>query len=505
MVTKMYDINKLRQYFPTTTVYKDPSVMAMFLNAKIPAFLRDWIMKRKAGSDGRINDIDALTAYVGTIIPRREDKGLLEDEARTNGETHQFLARIDVNFNSKANYYTFEIPALGFAHSQTIVEDYVWNRIKGELIGESGGWGLIKIGYMPPEGNKKNGKFTLLDYKNFCPYEVNVDAFREARRHFNTEEWMDILLGAIDYNPDGYAKAKICGQELLQCDVWEAKHAMLTRLLPFIEPRINLVELAPQQTGKSYIFGKIGKYGWLAGGGSLSRAKLFYDVSSRKFGIVTSNDFVAIDEIKSINFSDPAEMQGILKGYMEDGFVNVAGVKVEGDAGIILLGNIDLNDMEATKDMFRELPPVFRDAALIERVHGFILGRKIPPLTDAMIIKDWALNTEYFTEIMHLMRTSAETLRYRGLVEQLVRTDRGVDKREKEAVLRLCTAYMKLFLPHADGELIKDINFRKDFKEYCLHPSVRMRDVVLQQMKIIDPTQFGKRSMSSYWLKEEDT
>jgi ATP-dependent Lon protease len=247
----------------------------------------------------------------------------------------------------------------------------------------------------------------------------------------------------------------------------------------------------------------VGKYGWLAGGGSLSRAKLFYDIASKQFGIVSSNDFVAVDEIKSIHFNDPAEMQGILKGYMEDGFVNVAGVKVEGDAGIILLGNIDVNDMEATKDMFRELPPVFRDAALIERVHGFILGRKIPSLTDAMIINDWALNTEYFTEIMHLMRAPAETLRYRGLVEQLIQTKRDVDKREKEAVLRLCTAYMKLFFPHADGETIRDIDFRKDFIRYCLQPAKNMRDVVLQQMKIIDTAQFGKRSMSTYKLKED--
>jgi ATP-dependent Lon protease len=499
----MYGIMKLRQHFPTTTVYKDPSVMAMFLNAKIPAFLRDWILKRKAGSDGKIADTDTLSTYIGTIIPRREEKGRLEDEARSNGETRQFLARIDVTFNSKGNYYTFEIPTLGFAHNQTVIEDYVWERVKSELIGEAGGWGLIKLGYMPPEGNKKNGRFTLLDYKNFCPYEVSVDAFRKARKAFTTDEWMDIILGAIDYNPDGYTKAKINGHSLMEDEIWEAKHSMLTRLLPFIEARVNLIELAPQQTGKSYIFGKVGKYGWLAGGGSLSRAKLFYDIASKRFGTVTSSDFVAVDEIKSINFNDPAEMQGILKGYMEDGFVNVAGVKVEGDAGIILLGNIDVNDMEADRDMFRELPPVFRDAALIERVHGFILGRKIPSLTDAMIINDWALNTEYFTEIMHLMRTPAETLRYRGLVEQLVQTKRGVDKREKEAVLRLCTAYMKLFLPHADSELIKDFQFRQDFLKYCLQPAKRMREVVLKQMQIIDPAQFSTRSMSTYKLREE--
>jgi ATP-dependent Lon protease len=498
----MYDILKLRKYFPTTTVYKDQSVMEIFNTAKIPAFLRDWILKRKANENGRINDINSLSSYISSIIPKHNEKTRIEEEAR-NGETKQFLAHIYVSFNSKANYYTFEIPSLGFSHAQTIIEEHVWSRIKNEIINESGGWGIIRLGYLLPDRNKNNGKFTLLDYKNFCPYEVSVKAYCDARKEFSMVEWIDILLGAIDYNPDGFHSAMINEHELSDYDVEQAKHTMLTRLLPFIEPRINLVELAPQQTGKSYMFGKIGKYGWLAGGGSLTRAKLFYDVTSKRFGTVTSSDFVAIDEIKSIQFNDPKEMQGILKGYMEDGFVNVAGAKVEGDAGIILLGNIDMDDMKPEGDMFRKLPEFFRDTALLERIHGFIPGRNIPPLTNAMIINDWALNTEYFTEIMHKMRSQAKTVFYRALVDKLVYVRPSVDKREKEAVFRLCTAYMKLFLPHADSNLIKDDTFRLDFMNYCLRPAKKMRETVLKQMAIIDPIQFKARGMSSYKLKSE--
>lgn len=129
---------------------------------------------------------------------------------------------------------------------------------------------------------------------------------------------MDILLGAIDYNADGFVR-----EGFLDIDVWTAKHTMLTRLLPFIQSNLNLIELAPQQTGKSYIFGKLCKYGWLAGGGSISRAKLFLDMrpGAKSAGLVTFNDFVAIDEIKSIKFTNDKEMAGILKGYMEDGRV----------------------------------------------------------------------------------------------------------------------------------------------------------------------------------------
>ena len=476
--------------------------MAMFKSAKIEAFLRDWIIKRKADSDGRISDIDNLSDYVASIIPHRSEKERLEDEARSNGETRPFLAKVNTSFNPKANYYSFEIADLGFTYSDTIIEDYVWDRIKNELIGEAGGWGLIKLGYMPPEGNKKNGRFTLLDYKNFCPYIISLDAFREARAHFSASEWMDIILGAIDYNPDGFNRPGF-----MECDLWAAKHTMLTRLLPFIQPRINLIELAPQQTGKSYIFGKIGKYGWLSGGGSLSRAKLFLDMrpGAKTPGLVTFNDFVAIDEIKSIKFTNDREMAGILKGYMEDGFVKVGGVRVEGEAGIIFLGNIDLNDMDVSKDMFRELPEVFRDTALIQRIHGFIPGRNIPPISPKMIMNGWALNTEYFTEIMHLLRSPAETMRYRGLVEELVVTRAKSDdtsNREQEAVMRLCTAYMKLFFPHADRDLIRTSEFRSDFVKYCLQPSKRMQETVLKQMQIIDPIQFGNKSMSTYILRE---
>ena len=499
----MNTTDKLREHFPSTTIYKDPPVMSMFKAAKIEAFLRDWILKRKAGPDGRIEEIDALSEYVATIIPARSEKDRLEDEARSSGQTRPFLAKVNISFNAAAGYYSFEIPSLGFNHSHTIIEDYVWDRVKDELIGEAGGWGLVKLGYRPPEGNKKNGKFTLLDYKNFCPYEISLDAFRAARVHFDVEEWMNVILGAIDYNPDGFAR-----EGWVERDVWNAKHTMLTRLLPFIQPRVNLIELAPQQTGKSYIYGKVGKYGWLLTGGNVSRTMLFIDRRSgaRAKGLVTYSDFVAVDEVKSISFTNDAEMGGILKGYMEDGYVTVGGTRVEGEAGIIFLGNIAMEDMDGDRDMFRELPDIFRDSALLQRIHGIIPGKFIPPLSPRMFINGWALNTEYFTEIMHLLRSPAETMRYRGLVEELVDVTAksgDVSGREKEAVMRLCTAYLKLFFPHADSELIQAKTFKEEFDKYCLTPAKRMQETVLQQMKIINPGMFGNTGFATYKVRRD--
>lgn len=104
----------------------------------------------------------------------------------------------------------------------------------------------------------------MLSFKNFCPYNIDLDVFKDARKDFSTDEWLDVILGAVDYNANGYKSE-------------EEKLTMITRLLPFVEKRLNLIELAPKGTGKSYLFGNVSRYGWLSSGGIMSRAKMFYD------------------------------------------------------------------------------------------------------------------------------------------------------------------------------------------------------------------------------------
>ena len=478
--------NKLRQVFPNTTVFKDQNLIATFKAASVPAFLRDWILKKKAGVDGRIADKDELRRYVNDIIPRREDVLSLKESARAQGVSKKFLARIDVRFNTSSNEVTFEIPELGITHGETLVEDYVWNKIKDGVIATAGGWGLIQLGYLPPDDERKKGRLTLLEYKNFCPYTVSLDAFRIAREQFSIEEWFDVLLGAADYNPDGYHD-------------WVEKHTMLTRLLPFVEPRINLVELAPKGTGKSYLFGRVGKYGWLVSGGTLSRAKMFFDQQRKQVGLVATCEFVALDEVQSINFPDPSEMQGALKAYMEAGEATFGDKRVVGTAGIILLGNIPQDDMDVTRDMFRTLPEVFHESALLDRFHGFIRGSLIPRMNETLKINNWALNTEYFSEIMHLLRNQSECLMYRSVIEDLIEYPKGADTRDTEAILRICTAYLKLLFPHVTKPEKMNI---AEFKLYCLRPAIQMRTIIRNQLQIIDPLEFGGKNVAAYSVKQ---
>jgi len=482
----MVDPDKLRSAFPDTTVFKDPKIVAIFKVASIPSFLRDWILKRKSESDGRIHDAEALRRYIYDIIPRREDLLSLQTAARSEGCTKKFLAKIEIQFSVRSNEVTFAISELGLGHTETLIEDYVWDRIKDDVEKTAGGWGLVQLGYRGPDDENKRGCLTLLEYKDFCPYSINLEAYRDARSLFTTDEWIDVLLGAIDYNPAGY-------------EDWIQKHTVLTRLLPFIEPRLNLVELAPKGTGKSYMFGRVGKYGWLVSGGTLTRAKMFGDINGKNPGLIVTNDFVALDEIQSINFPDPSEMQGALKAFMESGEITVGKNRNVGGAGVILLGNIPQTEMDETKNMFRRLPEVFHESALLDRFHGFIRGRDIPRMSENLKISGWALNTEYFSEIMHLLRQPAETMLYRHVVEKLVEYPSGADTRDTEAILRLCTAYLKLLFPHVTSPEGVD---KGEFMRYCLRPAVRMRTVIRQQLQMIDPLEYGGKNVAAYTLRE---
>ena len=126
------------------------------------------------------------------------------------------------------------------------------------------------------------------------------------------------------------------------------------------------------------------RFGWLSSGGVMSRAKLFYDQSKRREGLITGSDFVTLDEVQTISFTDTDEMRAALKGYLEQGNFTVGDYKGVADAGMVLCGNIrkEIMDADGYSNMFVELPVVFHESALIERFHGFIKGWNIPRMND---------------------------------------------------------------------------------------------------------------------------
>lgn len=235
---------------------------------------------------------------------------------------------------------------------------------------------------------------------------------------------------------------------------------------------------------RTYVFEKISKRGWLISGGTVSRASLIYDNAKKTGGLLTRFDFVGFDEVQSITFEQPGQIQQALKHYMEYGEIKGFDASLSSGAGVIVLGNIDADRFDTNKNMVANISEVFGESATLDRFHGFIPGWEIPRMTTGMIAKGWAINTEYFAEVMHTLR---DDLTYSAVVDAMIDFPSNADKRHMTAIKRLCTAFLKLLFPHVQTP--NDID-RQEFIDYCLNPAIEMRSAIYKQLCIIDAKEY---------------
>ena len=471
--------DKIKQVFGSAAVYKNPANYEVFNGRNLPSFVKDYLISTHIAADGSFNR-EALSQFLDAHIPK--DNSAIRARLR-RGETLTLLTRFVVTTSLAQNKTSFQIPDMGIKASDTLIPDYLIEEYPDDLIdGEK--WGIMKIVYIAPVDNER-GHVEMVKFKPFRPMQkLDINYIRNCRAQFTLEEWVDVLISAMEYTPTAFTS-------LTQ------KLEFLTRLLPFIEPRLNLIELAPKGTGKSYVFGNLSKFVWLVSGGKVSRAKLVYDKSTKAPGIMRFYDMVAFDEIQTITFSDNSEMQSFLKNYLEYGRATIDNYEFMSECGLILLGNIPLSEdgFPLSDNYLEQLPEAFKESALLDRFHGFIEGWLLPRVTNDMALRDWTLNVEFFSEVLHQLRTATE---YSAIVNQSVAIPQGADMRHLKAVQRTATAYMKLLFPHV---LQKEDMDMAEFYTYCLKPAIHRRDIIRQQCSNIDRESSFSKPMPEFSIK----
>lgn len=475
---------KIKRIFPDLSVMKNTVNKSLFAGRNLPSFVKDYIVCKYSDENG-IADREQVTDYLELKMP--ENIVTIKNRLLI-GEQVNVTVRFVVKSDFASGRTTFSVPDAQIT-SNAYIAPSLLEEFKEDLIdGEQ--WGNITLNYVEPIA-RKTGYIEMVAYRSFEPYKkIDFDYYFKAREQFTVEEWLNMLITTMEYDPESF-------------NTMEQKMEFVTRLLPLVEPRLNMIELGPKGTGKSYIYNNISKHVWLLSGGKTSRAKLFYNKSTKQFGIMKNHDAVIIDEISTFGFSDPDEMQSILKGYLEAGKATVDNVLFMSDCGVGLTGNIQLTSEKEPIDnkYFQKLPDMFQESATMDRFHCFIEGWKLPRLEVGSIFEGWTLNAEYFSSVMHQLRNATE---YEAIFEELVEYDKSCDLRDLKAVKKVATAYAKLLFPHVKSLSVlseeDQMLYSHYYNEYCLEPAVYRRSIIREQCHLIDK-EFSK-DMPKFKLKK---
>ena len=177
---------KLRDYFDEMVVYKDLKNNNYFSSLGLPAFLRDYLLKTFSDDFGNF-DMEEVSEFVKKFIPKKEDWMSIKNRIVYENENVQILTKISIDINIKTGEISFAIPDFGVTEKETMIEPAIWDLYKDELTSGSETWGIIKLGYRPPDDTAKPkipGKIKLIGFKNFCPYTVDLDYYKDMRSHF---------------------------------------------------------------------------------------------------------------------------------------------------------------------------------------------------------------------------------------------------------------------------------------------------------------------------------
>ena len=454
--------DKVKKAFPGAVIRKSKDSSVLLKALELPAQVASWILMKFSQEDGKI-DAFGISEYVKNMRLRADEWNIRLLEARHSKKgTITLLTKVKIEFDYANDLICFSLPEYGFPKRQkeAQVDWSVVSENKKYLLTPDAAWGEVTLLY-------DCGIISMIEFNPLCPYTFNMAEYRKARESFSVEEWIDTLLGGLNFNPNGF-------------DNLDQKLTLLQRFLPFVEKRLNVIELAIKGSGKTYCYSQLSQHNWLTSG-TVSRATAFYNNTTKKVGYFGSYDNVIWDEVQTLKCLNPEEINGVLKPYLESGEIRIGGYSGMADAGLTLVGNVDINSMNPeTSNIFSKLPKFFKESALVDRFSMIIDGKKIGRFDESRKMEGWSLSAHYLTEMLHTLR---DEFYYRAIVDELIVVEGKADTRNLEAIKKNCTAYLKLLFPHVTKASQIDLD---EFDKFCLKPAIYGRHLVLCQLRLLD-------------------
>jgi ATP-dependent Lon protease len=392
--------------------------------------------------------------------------------------SHTLISSLETRLVETEDKYWGTLSAINeqFVHiPQNIISQY-------PMLLAGGMWGTIELTYAETEvHSKKIRPFKVTAFTPFQVSVINIDEFIEKRAEFSTDEWLDVLINSCALDPARMSRR----QKLLY----------LTRCVPLVETNHNIIELAPRETGKTYLYRNISYYARALSGGKASPAQLFINLNNGKSGEVGVRDAVVFDEIANTDCTDEKSFVSIMQGYMQDSKFSRGGRReVLAFGSLVFLGNLDVQGKmphEKYFHLFEPLPDFLQVIAFLDRIHAYLPGWEIPKLRPDSYSKDCGFIADHFCEIMHELRKKdvMSSLRDRFELFDSANTAGGLSGRDQRAVMKTAGGLLKILFPNGvdnDDEL-------GDVLELACELRQRVRD----QMHLMAPGEYDKVRLSA--------
>jgi len=421
--------DKVNRLFAGKVVRKD-LVRKVKVGANVPVFVLEFLLGKYCASSDEMAiqmGLQVVNETLANNYIRPDESVKAQSKVKENGR-YTFIDKVKVRLVDSD--YWAEAVNFGnkFLHVPTqYVRDY-------ERVLMGGIWAQLDMRFEYDEETKGKNPFWI---DKLTPIQIatfDLDEYRQTRREFAADEWIDLTVRSMGYEPSSMSR--------------RLKLLFLLRLVPLTERNYNLIELGPRGTGKTYVVQEISPYTALLTGPT-TVANLFGHMGGRHKGMLQIWDVVGFDEVADLQ-KMPKEVITTMKTYCESGTFQRGQEAASGDASVAMFGNTNqpIEVMVQTGHLFAPLPDVIRDdMAFIDRLHFYLPGWELPKMRNELFTNQYGFVVDYLAEALRELRKHNFT----EVSDRYFSLGAHLNARDRKAVRKTVSGLMKIIFPHGEA------------------------------------------------------
>src|SRR5438093_8808914 len=227
---------KAASVFAGKVVRKD-LVRKVKVGANVPVFVLEYLLGKYCATDDTLAieaGLKVVNSTLSSNFVRPDEANKAQSLVKDKGK-HTLIDKVQVRYVSDDDKHWAELK--NFGHKYLHVPEHYLREYDRLLMG--GIWAQVEIRHQYDEEAKgKRSPFWIESLKPIQLATFDLEEYRDCRRQFATDEWIDLLLRTIGMEPSHFQR--------------RLKLLFLLRLLPLCEQNYNLVELGRRNFYRSH-------------------------------------------------------------------------------------------------------------------------------------------------------------------------------------------------------------------------------------------------------------